>query len=72
MDRRKFIKSAASGLLVVTLVPTALAASHGRSERAMHKTPRYRIHGNKKLGCSGFDFPDDPATLESGLFMPSM
>ncbi len=72
MDRRKFIKSAAGGLLVVTLLPTALAASHERSERAMHKATRYRIHGNKKLGCSGFDFPDDPAILESGLFMPSM
>ena len=72
MDRRMFIKSAAGGLLVVTLIPTALAASHERSERAMHRTPRYRIHGNKRLGCSGFDFPDDPAVLESGLFMPSL
>jgi hypothetical protein len=72
MNRRKFIKSAAGGMLVVTLIPTAFAASHGRSEGDMHKTPRYRIHGNKKLGCSGFDFPDDPAILESGLFMPSM
>jgi len=72
MDRRKFIKSAAGGLLAVALIPRAFASPNEVSEGTGGRALRYRICGSKKLGCSGFDFPDDPHILENGLFMPSM
>ncbi len=71
MNRRSFIKSIAGGLAAVSLAPYSLAGAHVSREINTGRPSRYRIHGNKKLGCSGFDFPDDPKIIESGRFMPS-
>ncbi len=72
MNRRDFIRFAAGGLAAVAVMPTSLISSNERRMKITRQAARYRIHGNKRLGCSGFDFPDDPDILETGLFMPSM
>ena len=72
MDRRSFIRSAAGSLAVLLLAPSVPAGTYPFGRTSSRLTPRYRIHGNKKLGCSGFDFPDDPDIIDNGLFMPSL
>jgi hypothetical protein len=72
MNRRRFIGFAAGGLLAAVLAPSSLASPVTQPTRVKRGPTRYRIHGNKKLGCSGFGFPEDPDVLENGLFMPTM
>lgn len=75
MNRRDFLKTAGiatGGVIAMTLVGTSVASPTERHRPVSRCIPRYRIHGNKKLGCSGFDFPDDPGILETGAFMPHL
>ena len=74
MDRRKFLMTmgtATAAAVVAPLIPFG-ALNAAESSNRSNKNPRYVIHGSKKLGCSGFDFPDDPTIIDTGLFMPSM
>lgn len=74
MDRREFLKTmgtATAAAAVAPLIPFG-AVDAAESSKRSNSTLRYTIHGNKKLGCSGFDFPDDPTIIDTGLFMPSL
>ncbi len=74
MDRRKFLKAmgtATAAAAVAPLIPLGTLNGAESSSRG-NRTARYMIHGNKKLGCSGFDFPDDQTVINTGLFMPSL
>jgi len=70
MNRRDFIKSSATLTAGVLFFAPRFARSHETLRTEGARRFGYRIHGNKKLGCSGFDFPDDPEILSSGRFMP--
>lgn len=72
MNRRDFIKIAAGGVFAAAVTPCGLMAQSRGRMRTDLESARYRIRGNKRLGCSGFDFPDDPDILENGYFMPSL
>jgi hypothetical protein len=75
MNRRDFLKTAGiatGGFLAMTVVGTSVASSTEQRRPISRCSPRYHIHGNKRLGCSGFDFPDDPDILETGAFMPQL
>ncbi|MBU1320453.1 MAG: hypothetical protein KKG33_14945 [candidate division Zixibacteria bacterium] len=74
MRRRAFIKMIGTASVAAVTVPylPAFAESVSRTRSASIQTSRYRIQGNKKLGCSGFDFPDDPDIIDNGYFMPKV
>lgn len=75
MNRREFLKTAGvatGGVFAMTIVGTSVAFTAEQHRAASRSTQRYRIYGNKKLGCSGFDYPDDPEILETGTFMPHL
>jgi hypothetical protein len=74
MDRREFLKTmgtVTAAAAVAPLIPFG-AVDAAESFKRSNSTSRYVIHGSKKLGCSGFDFPDDPTIIDTGLFMPSL
>ena len=75
MRRREFIRiigTASAAVIVAPVIPSVSKASTRNCTGTARHLPRYRIYGNKKLGCSGFDFPDDPDIIENGRFMPSI
>jgi len=74
MRRRAFIKMIGTASVAAAAVPylPAFAESVSRQRSKAIQSSRYRIQGNKKLGCSGFDFPDDPYIIDSGYFMPQV
>jgi hypothetical protein len=75
MKRRDFMQllgTASAAAAVMSLVPVVSSAAESGTAPCSAAQSRYMIHGNKKLGCSGFDFPDDPAIIDNGLFMPRM
>ncbi|MFH1891056.1 MAG: hypothetical protein ABIK83_00055 [Candidatus Zixiibacteriota bacterium] len=74
MRRRAFIKMIGTASVAAVTVPylPAFAESVSRTRSAAVQSSLYRIQGNKKLGCSGFDFPDDPEIIDSGHFMPQV
>ena len=72
MDRRDFLILAgwtSAAAIALSLAPVSMSASAGvvRRDRPI---PRTMLHGSKRLGCSGHDFPFDESVLESGQFMP--
>jgi hypothetical protein len=71
MNRRDFIISGATISAGILLLTPGLARSFEDPSRNRLPLRGYRMHGNKRLGCAGFDFPDDPSLLESGQFMPN-
>ena len=74
MRRRAFIKMIGTASVAAVALPylPAFAESVTRQRSAGIHTSRYRIQGNKKRGCSGFDFPDDPEVILTGHFMPQI
>ena len=72
MKRRTFVKMIGTASVAAIAMPylPAFAGGATTTNGAAIQSQRYRIHGNKRLGCSGFDFPDDPAILDNGKFMP--
>jgi len=73
MQRRDFLKTAAmttGGTLFLISTPTILRGADPRTAKNIQPPMRFTIHGNKRLGCSGFDFPNDPSILDTGKFMP--
>lgn len=73
MQRRDFLRSAVAATgsaVLLSATPALLAGSSERSRFTRQPRSQFTLHGNKRLGCAGLDFPDDPSLLDTGQFMP--